>query len=174
MSKIGVGVGDEFPVDDSAPKPPPTNPDPAAQEQADRAEFEEWKRRRDAYRAQREAWRASGEEWRRRRHDWKDQWRAQRRAWRDELQDGRYGGRRGGTWSGDYPFRYGPWRIVAIVAVLALIVFVFSHIGLFIVGAAALAVLFAAYHHHGHDPFDFGPSDIGRNAPPPSGDKPAV
>jgi Flp pilus assembly protein TadB len=163
MSKIGVGVGDEFPVDDGAPKPPPTNPDPAAQEQADRAEFEEWKHRRDAYRAQREAWRASREEWRRRRHDWKDQWRAQRRAWRDEFHDGRHGRSRGA-----YPFHYGPWRIVAAVAAVALIIFALSHIGLFIVGLAALAVLFVAYHHYGHDPLDFGPHDTGR--PPPSGD----
>ena len=51
MSKIGVGVGDDFPVDDGAPKNTSEPP------RDDRAEFEEWKRRRDAYRAQREAWR---------------------------------------------------------------------------------------------------------------------
>jgi len=171
MSKIGVGVGDEFPVDDGAPRAP--NPDPAAQEQADRAEFEEWKRRRDAYRAQREAWRASREEWRRRRRDWKDQWRARRRAWRDEFRDGDHAGHPGAGWHGAYPFHYGLWRIVGIVAVVALVVFALAHIGLFIVGLAALAVLFVAFHHYGHDPLDFGPYDTGHR-PPPSGDKPAA
>ena len=39
MSKIGVGVGDDFPVDDGAPKNTSEPP------RDDRAEFEEWKRR---------------------------------------------------------------------------------------------------------------------------------
>ena len=69
-----------FPVDDGAPKntgEPPRD---------DRAEFEEWKRRRDSYRAQREAWRAQREEWRNRRDEWKAHWKAQGRAWRDSPQ----------------------------------------------------------------------------------------
>jgi hypothetical protein len=47
MSKFGVGVGDDFPIDDN-------NGREQAQPQDDRAEYEEWKRRRDAHRAQRE------------------------------------------------------------------------------------------------------------------------
>jgi len=162
MSKIGVGVGDEFPLDDganrSAADQTPRTPED------DRAEFEAWKRRRDAHRAQREAWRARKEEWRSRRREWKDQWRGQRRQWRDEFRYGPEGGR--------YPhpffFGHGPWRILGLAVAIALIVFALSHIGYIIVGLAALALLFAAYHHHGHDAFDFGPRDYGRPMAPPA------
>ncbi|MEI9988787.1 MAG: hypothetical protein WDM86_02005 [Rhizomicrobium sp.] len=164
MSKIGVGVGDEFPLDDGAAKSA-AGETPRTPED-DRAEFEEWKRRRDAWRAQREAWRAQREEWRRRRHEWKEQWRAQRRQWRDEYRDGPEAGPYG------HPFFFGrgPWRVVGTVAAVALIVFALSHIGYIIVGLAALALLFAAYHHFGHDPLDIGPRDYARpvTTPPPA------
>ncbi|HEY0300290.1 MAG TPA: hypothetical protein VGC36_03105 [Rhizomicrobium sp.] len=169
MSKIGVGVGDDFPVDDGIPKSPGDAP------RDDRAEFEDWKRRRDAYRAQKEAWRAQKEEWHRRRHEWKAQWRAQRRAWRDDFRDmgrdfadearfdGRY--RRRG-------FPFGLMRLLTIAAVIALAFFALTHIGYILAGVLALAVLFAAWHHYGHDPFDLGPydRDYSRpvNAPPPA------
>src|SRR5215472_17600628 len=80
MSKYGVGVGDDFPVDDGR-GPGQQGPED------DRAEFEEWKRRRDAWRAQREAHRAQREEWRRRRDEWRAQWKEQRRAWRAQYRD---------------------------------------------------------------------------------------
>ncbi len=176
MSKIGVGVGDDFPVDDGAPKPQ-TGPETPRD---DRAEFEDWKRRRDAYRAQKQAWRAQRDEWRARRDEWKAQWKAQSRAWRDDVRD-EFDGR---AFAGAYPYGrrfrrrgyggfYGPGlllRILFAVAVIALVVFVFSHIGYILVGLVAVAVLFAAWHHFGHDPFDLGPHDYSRpvNAPPPA------
>ena len=119
MSKIGVGVGDDFPVDDGAPK----NTGGSEPPRDDRAEFEEWKRRRDSYRAQRDAWRAQREEWKSRRDDWKAHWKAQSRAWRDDVRDEFQGG-------GAYRYRrrgYFPFygfgflmRILFAVAAIAL------------------------------------------------------
>jgi len=165
MSKIGVGVGDEFPLDDGAAKSAAAGETPRTPED-DRAEFEEWKRRRDAWRAQQQAWRAQREEWRSRRREWKDQWRSQRRQWRDDYRYGPEGGRH----PHPFFFGYGAWRIVGIAAAIALIVIALSHIGYILVGLAAVALLFAAYHHYGHDPLDFGPRDYSRpvTTPPPA------
>jgi hypothetical protein len=85
MSKFGVGVGDEFPVDDGngqnagADQGPPRD---------DRAEYEEWKRRREAHHAQREQWRAQREEWRQRKQAFKEKIRA---AARESFGDDRRG-----------------------------------------------------------------------------------
>ena len=173
MSKIGVGVGDDFPVDDGAPK----NDSGPQAPRDDRAEFEEWKHRRDAYRAQKDAWRAQREEWRARRDDWKAHIKAQSRAWRDDFREDIRAG--AGEFAGPYgryrrrgyfPFYGLLMRILFAVAAIALIVFVFAHIGYILVGLLAVAVLFAAWHHYGHDPFDIGPRDYSRpvNAPPPA------
>jgi hypothetical protein len=155
MSKIGVGVGDDFPVDDGAPKNTGGNEPP----RDDRAEYEEWKRRRDSYRAQREAWRAQREEWRNRRDEFKAHWKAQSRAWRDEFHEG--GGRyrrRGYFPSYGYGFVI---RLLVAITLLAIVFFAISHIGYILAGLAAIAVLFVAWHHYGHDPFDIGPRDFG-------------
>ena len=167
MSKIGVGVGDDFPVDDGAPKNPGGNEPP----RDDRAEFEDWKRRRDSYRAQREAWRAQREEWRNRRDEFKAHWKAQSRAWRDEFHEGGAPGgryRRRGYFPG-YGFAI---RLLVAITLLAIVFFAISHIGYILAGLATVAVLFVAWHHYGHDPFDFEPRqrDYARpvNAPPPA------
>ncbi|MBV9419771.1 MAG: hypothetical protein JO348_08360 [Alphaproteobacteria bacterium] len=182
MSKIGVGVGDEFPVDDGAPKP---NSNAGAFDtgspQDDRAEFEAWKARRDAYRAQREAWRAQREEWHRRKAEWKAQWHEQKRAWREDMRARygddyayNYGGRRYGR--GRFPLFFGGWgvyRLVMLFLVIALLIFAISHIGYILAGLAAVAILFAAWHHFGHDPFDLPYANSGRDysrpmtTPPP-------
>jgi len=174
MSKIGVGIGDDFPVDDGG--------NDASRNDAprdDRAEFEEWKRRRDAWRAQQQAHRAQREEWKRRRDEWKARWREQRRAWRDDIRE---------TYRGDYPRSYrggyhpyysghGLWKILMLVGAIALVVFALAHIGYILVGLLALAVLFAAYHRFGHDPFDFGFMDRDFSRPmttPPPAQTPSV
>jgi hypothetical protein len=171
MSKIGVGVGDDFPVDDGAPR----NTGGPEAPRDDRAEFEEWKRRRDAYRAQKDAWRAQRDEWKARRDEWKARFREEGRAWRDANY---------ADYAGPHPYAYGRhrrrgyfgygmiMRILMAVALIALVVFVFSHIGYIIAGLVAVGILFAAWHHFGHDPFDIGPRerDYSRpvNAPPPA------
>src|ERR1700743_615244 len=69
MSKFGVGVGDDFPVDDGRGNEPGRD---QAQPQDDRAEFEERRRRRSAYRVQREEWRGQREDWRDRKRAFKE------------------------------------------------------------------------------------------------------
>jgi hypothetical protein len=187
MSKIGVGVGDEFPVDDGNKPNNNTNTTGTGAPPDDRAEFEEWKRRRDAYRAQREQWRAQREDWHRRKDEWKQQWRDQRRAWQDQARaaggDAGYAGfayPQGGRryyGRGRFPWFFGGHgvaRLLGLFLVIALVIFAVSHIGYIIAGLVAVAVLFAAYHHFGHDPLDFGhyagSRDYGRpiNNPPPA------
>ncbi len=56
MGKLGIGVGDEFPVNEPVP-PSPDAKDNAAHEEWCRRR-EEWRRRRDEWRAQRRARRA--------------------------------------------------------------------------------------------------------------------
>jgi hypothetical protein len=68
MSKLGVGVGEDFPVDDTAPNP----------EQSDCAQ-EHF-----------EAWREQRRQWRKMRHEW----RAKRAAMREQFR-ARYGHRHG-------------------------------------------------------------------------------
>ncbi len=154
MGKYGVGIGDDFPLDDG--RGPSATGGGAPRD--DRAEFEDWKRRRDEWRAQREAWKAQAENWRRQR----DEWRARRRAWRDQ----RHGGYYGHGWHPHF-FGFGLMRLLAFFAVIALIVFAFSHLYV-VVGILAVLALFAASRHHGLDPFDFGPHDYSRSGPPPA------
>ncbi len=55
MGKLGVGVGDEFPVNEPVPPSPDAEDDAACEEWCRRRA--EWRRRRDEWRAQRRAWR---------------------------------------------------------------------------------------------------------------------
>jgi hypothetical protein len=164
MSKIGVGVGDDFPVDDGGNRADPPRDD--------RAEFEAWKRRRDAHRAQREAWR-------RRRAEWKAQWREQRRALHDAWHENNGDAFSRGRYRRGYPYFGGHqvMKLIMIAGVIALVVFALMHIGYIIVGLLALAVLFAAYHRFGHDPLDFDFADRRYSRPmttPPPAPTPSV
>src|SRR5690348_8934013 len=128
MSKIGVGVGDEFPVNDGNNPNTTSNSTGANPPDDDRAELEEWKLRRDAWRAQKEQWRAQRDEWQRRRHEWKQQWRENKRAFRDEMRArfgddyDNYGGRRYGR--GRFPFVgfYGLPRLLGIILAFAIVI----------------------------------------------------
>ena len=60
MGRIGVGVGEEFPVDESGPSRVDTK--------------DECEKRREAHRR-----------WRALRREWRDEWRAQRRVMREKL-----------------------------------------------------------------------------------------
>ena len=150
MSKIGVGVGDEFPVDDGSNPQNTTNNTGASAgprtPEDDRAEFEEWKRRRDAWRAQREQWRAQHDEWQRRKHEWKAQWRESKHAFREEMRakfgdDRGTGGRRYGRGRFPVPFlAYGLPRILGIILVVAVLIFALTHIGYILAGTVLVAL----------------------------------
>jgi hypothetical protein len=162
MSKYGVGVGDDFPIDDKD----------NGQPQDERAEFEEWKRRRDAYRAQRDEWRRQREEWRERKHAFKERVRQAARetfgeGYGDRYQDDwRSGGRRH---RGGFPFLVWPAvglliPILIVATFIAIIAAVFKSPFVFL-GLIVLGFLFFAHRHHhryhgdfrGYD-FDLKPS----------------
>lgn len=166
MSKIGVGIGEDFPVDDGGGD--------------DRSEFESWKRRRDDWRARRDQWRAQEEEWRQRRAEW----RARKRAFKEKVRNAAretFGpeydayrdarGRYGHYW----PFGYRAMKILGIVLVIALIMEIFRAPLLFLALAAGAWFFIFHRHHHRHAygcDYDFDAKPASRpqepQTPPPS------
>jgi Flp pilus assembly protein TadB len=164
MSKFGVGVGDDFPVDDGhgnagaagqgADANPSSNPD------ADRAEFEEWKRRRDAHRAQRQAYREQREEWRARKRAFKEKVHAAAREsfGRDDFvdDDHPHGSWRGYGWRRSrFPFFLVPFfglliPIVIVAVLISIVAAIFKSPFVFL-GLAILAFLYFAHRHHEWD-----------------------
>jgi hypothetical protein len=175
MSKFGIGVGDDFPVDDGRGNDTGAGQEPP---QDDRAEYEEWKRRRDAYRAQREAWRRQREEWRERKRAFKERVRQAAREsfgeapYDDHRQGWRSGGRRH---RGGFPFLVWPAvglliPILIVATFIAIIAAVFKSPFLFL-GLVALAFLLFGYrHHHHHD--DFRGPDYDFDLKPANGPRP--
>ena len=176
MSKFGVGVGDEFPIDDNN-----NGGRDQAQPQDDRAEFEEWKRRRDAHRAQREEWRRQRDEWRERKRAFKERVRQAAResfgARADDYEHRHYYGWRSGRGRGGFPFLVWP-AIGLLIPVLIIAIFisviaaVFKSPFLFL-GLVLLAFLFFGYrHHHHHDDFRGPYRDYDFDLKPANGPQP--
>jgi hypothetical protein len=158
MSKIGVGIGEDFPVDDGG---------------GDRADYENWKRRRDEWRAKREQWRAEQEEWRQRRAEWRERRRAFKQKVRDAARETfgpEYEAYRDARWRYRHywPFGYGLLRILGIVLVIALISEIFRAPLLFLALIGG-AWFFIAHRHHryayGCD-YDFDAKPASRAEPP--------
>ena len=134
MGKLGVGIGDDFPIDDGRPQdtaPPGPGSD---------------------YEREREEWRKRREEWREKRRQWRDEWRKKRREFQAEIQ-ARYG-----DFHDDDHWRWhaSPHHILRILAILGLIVvtiMIFSHIYI-LFGLIVLAGLYFAYRG-GFDHFDY-------------------
>ncbi|MEI9995422.1 MAG: hypothetical protein WDM91_12570 [Rhizomicrobium sp.] len=172
MSKIGVGVGEDFPVDDGK-SAAAAGPEPQRGPGDDG--YAEYAARREAYRR----WHEQRREWKR---QWRDEWHARRREFRDQFRGSYYdgygrdnGGRAYMAWGHPGIWSTGLlWRILAAVAVIAAVVFVFNHI-YFILGALVVMVLVAAAFRHGFDPFDLPPRDFARRErrPNPSAERPA-
>jgi len=173
MSKFGVGVGDDFPVDDGR-----GNERDQTQPQDDRAEYEEWKRRRDAHRAQREEWCRQRDEWRERKRAFKERVRqAARESFGPRAGDyENYYGRRSGRGRGGFPFLVWPAiglliPILIIAILVSVIAAVFKSPFLFL-GLVILAFLFFGYrHHHHHDDFR-GYRDYDFDLKPANGPRP--
>ncbi|HEX4303002.1 MAG TPA: hypothetical protein VHZ78_09425 [Rhizomicrobium sp.] len=143
MSKIGVGIGEDFPVDDPREDAPR---DERAGRPGDDAGYEA---RREAHRK----WHEARREWKR---QWRDEWRTRRSEFRSRFKDSYYDGHARPYMGFGHPFAFGPhmlWRAVAVVAAIAAIVFLFSHIYI-VLGALVVAALVAAAWHRGFDPFD--------------------
>jgi hypothetical protein len=158
MSKFGVGVGDDFPVDDGSGRGEGGDQGPPRDE---REEFEEWKRRREAHRARREQYRQQRAEWQERKRAFKEKIRA---AARESFGDGRYdddrrydGDRRYYGWHGGYRRSHFPFFMlpalglmipILIIAVLvAVIAAVFKSPFVFL-SLVLLAFLFFGFRHH--------------------------
>jgi hypothetical protein len=158
MGKLGVGVGDDFPIDEGkGPTNGPQN-DPDYEKQR-----EEWRR-------QREEWHRSREEWRERRRQWRDAWRQKKREFRAEMK-----ARYGDAYDDDHHHHWHYdshqfMRVIAIVGLVAVTIMIFSHIYM-LFGLLVLAGLYFAYRG-GFDHFDF-PHHAGPPAPPaPPSDAP--
>ena len=166
MSKIGVGIGEEFPADDSKSAEAP---------EGDRRKDErdaECAKRHEAYRK----WREQRRQWRK---EWRKEWRERSRAFQHELSeqiqenvrhnvresirrsmngksadyfhdDGR-ASRHHDEWS-----QWVLWAILGIIAAIALVSFVFSNVYL-VVGVVALLALIADYYR-GQGPFATSPA----------------
>ncbi len=161
MGKLGVGVGDDFPIDEGKPRdaaPPGAGPDYEK-------EREEWRKRR-------EEWRKQRDEWREKRRQWRDEWRRKRREFREEMR-----ARYGGDFDDYEPWRwYGDphhlFRILGILALIVVTIMIFSHIYI-LFGLIVLAGLYFAYRG-GFDHFDYlyMGAPPRPNPPAPPGDAP--
>jgi Flp pilus assembly protein TadB len=146
MSKIGVGVGEDFPVDDGK------QPEPGERHRSGERGGEtdaEHAARHEAHRR----WHEQRREWK---QQWKEQWRAKRDAFREEAHSGAYAGH--GYY--DYGHRRGPrmsWQgifaLLALCGVIALVGFAFTHIYALLGIIIVTALIFA--YRRGFDPFDF-------------------
>ena len=191
MTKYGVGVGDDFPLDDGGRGNPPGGEQ--GQPRDDREEFEEWKRRRDEYRARREEWRRQRDEWRARRRAFKEKVRAAAResfgARGNGYRDGDYYGWRHGDRRGHFPFFV--WPAIGILIPILVLALIVSLIGAIFKSPFAFLALVAlgfgvfAWRHH-HVPhhygysgacsdydFDLKPTDGGRQNRSPAPSAPA-
>jgi len=159
MGKLGVGIGDDFPIDE------PNEPDSANPEA--RAQYE----------AKREEWRKARAEWRKRR----DEWRAKRRELREEWHRERE------RFRAEMCARFGDWHehgrsdnshedgwlnvpmAIAILVIAAIVLIAAnaaaSHLYL-LLGALVLGGLYFAWRR-GSDRFDFHRFDEPPRLTPP-------
>ena len=165
MTKIGVGIGEDFPADDTKPAEAPA-------ERGDRrcgygTSDADHAARREAYRK----WREQRGEWRRQwkkarheqRNERRNDWHGWSRTFQRELHDNIVRNVRQGISAsirGDFRQRGTRssqpewsqmliWAILALIAIIALVSFVFANL-FTIAGVVALLALIAAYYG-GHD-----------------------
>jgi hypothetical protein len=189
MGKLGVGVGEEFPIDDGKPRDP-ENRDPPKDAERPHGErqhaYDEWQRaHEDWHRAQREEWLKFQDEWKKRREEfhakrrqWRDEWHEKQRQWREEWR------KRREEFRAEMRQRYGAppehwhdhWHdhwtwgpedgrivagLIAILGTVALAILIFSHFVLFL-GLLVLGALWFAWRgRFDHFHFDKGHFDNG-------------
>lgn len=172
MTKIGVGVGEDFPIDD--------RPEGQGGQGSEGAGPHEYDASRD-YRYSgcgyggwdREAWRAHRAEWRRHRHEWKAEHREWRHRFKAEMRERMKNGEL-------FRFPFFPFVFPLIpmlmgFAVLALLitglVTIVASAPFVVLGLALLFILYAAhrrrYHRDGYRYYDATPTDTPPNNTPP-------
>ena len=134
MAKIGVGVGEDFPIEDKPEHEAGAGPERnSGNHRRDSGHDCGWGCGPDDY----EAWRA-----------WRNEWRSRRREWRRREREARrmeYG-------PGHPPYYY--WglpkilRIVVMIAAIMLIFRIVAAVPLVLLGLAVLGGLYIAHRHH--------------------------
>jgi hypothetical protein len=151
MGKLGVGIGDEFPVEDPQGASPGSDPGSDADP--------EYEKMREEYRKARDAWREQ-------RRKMRDAWRARRRAYSSDT-----GSRYGDGYAADMWHEHGGFHphhianILLIAGLIMLAVIIFSHIYL-LFGLVVLAGLYFAYRGGFDHHFDL--HEPPRSTPPSS------
>jgi len=151
MTKIGVGVGEDFPLGEG-PAHPQTGHGREGHPCRDH-----------------EAWR----EWRRQRHAWRRQWRARRRAFKEQLRQNIYENF-GPKAEAEFRYRhdrphFASYALIAILAIaggIAVLIALISH-PLVLLALIGGAVLFAVGRHHHFDEFGFEPAPAPAASPSP-------
>jgi len=177
MTKIGVGVGEDFPIEDKpgatsgeaglGPGPGPSGSGPHEYDAASDHRFagcgHGWNR---------EDWRASRAEWRSHRRQWRAEHREWRRRFKAEM--------RARVRNGEIPFPFFPFVFPLIpiligFSVLALLitglVTIVASAPFVVLGLALLFVLYAAHrrhYHHGYRYYDATPTDAPPSSTPPA------
>jgi len=155
MGKLGVGVGEDFPMDDGKPR--------------DTESEAEWQKAREEWRKAHDEWHKQREEWREKRRELRDKWKKFRDQFRAEMRE-RYSARYEG-W--DHHWGWDDGRIVvgliAILGLVALTILIFSHFTLFL-GLLVLGGLWFAWRggfdHHFEDHIDHRFPQTGNGSPP--------
>jgi len=144
MGKLGVGIGEDFPVDDAKSAAEGASGTAGDQHgQDDEARREERRRRHEA--------------WHEKKRQWREEWRGRRNAFREEMR-AKYGDDYADC--GEHRFWHGHvfgprslFRIALFIGLIALTIFVFHHLFFILFTFLVLAGLFAAYRG-GFDHFD--------------------
>ena len=173
MARIGVGVGEDFPIEDKPgaasggqSERPGEGPGPHEYDAASDHRYAGcgpgWDR---------EDWRAHRAEWRRHRREWKAEHREWRRRFKAELRDRI----RSGEFPRYFPFFFPLIPILIGLTVLAIlvtgVVTIVASAPFVVVGLALLFVLYAAHrrhYHHDYRYYDATPTDVPPNHTPPA------
>jgi Flp pilus assembly protein TadB len=150
MSKIGVGVGEDFPVDEEHGG---AGVGPQGAPRTEQEEFEAWKQRRAEHRAQRDAWRAQRDEWLGRKRAFKEN---MRRAVHESFGPGDY---RGARHAMRFPF-WAPFfvliPILCIATFVAVIAAAFEAPFAFLALVMGLMLFAVVRQHHWRRHFHYG------------------
>lgn len=151
MTKIGVGVGEDFPIEDKPEAPEADSPEGAGHHACRDEDWDAW---RSAKRAARAEWKAAKAAWRVRKRAWREENRA---AFREDRRI--YGYRVRGPFA---PFVIGGLLVVAtIVGIFTLV----AAAPFLLIAGLVLAVLWAAHDRH-RACEDVPPPDYRREPPP--------
>jgi len=159
MTKIGVGVGEDFPVDEGAQRPQPgphSGPEPEGHPCYDHDAWRQWRRQRY--------------EWRR---QWRAEWRSRRRAFKEQLRQSIYENF-GPEAEAEFRHRhhwphvslYALVPVLAIAGGIAVLIALIDH-PLVLLALIGGAILFAVWKHRRFEDFAFEPAPGSAPSPEP-------